>query len=289
MKKRVFYSWQSDLPNNTNRAFINTALEKAIDEITSDDTFSLIPFLDRDTIGLTGSPDIAASIFDKIDNSSVFVCDVSIVNGYSKDFRATPNPNVLIELGYAISKLGWSKIILIMNEYYGGVESLPFDLRGRKVLTYSISSDTDDKASERKKVASIMRNGIREILTHLSDIKAESVLQSDDIAKQNGNDSIIEQEAIRKLNVIKSISYIQEKNEALINATNKYIEMQRYDLAVEFALEITYIQQKNSSLIHIASYSIKNNDYSTAEKAISGITFIQQRNQLSMQLLKLMQ
>lgn len=96
MKKRIFYSWQSDLPNNTNRAFINNALEKAIKEIISDNSFSIIPFLDRDTAGLAGSPDISASIFQKIDASSVFVCDVSIINKLSSDNRATPNPNVLI-------------------------------------------------------------------------------------------------------------------------------------------------------------------------------------------------
>jgi hypothetical protein len=287
MKKRVFYSWQSDLPNNTNRAFINNAIEKAITEIKSDETFTLIPFLDRDTAGLAGSPDIAASIFEKINQSSVFICDISIVNGVCEEYRATPNPNVLIELGYAISELGWDKIILVMNEVYGGVDLLPFDLRGRRILTYKITSDTEHKAEERKKIVSVLKNGIREILLHLDN--KESV--ASDLAKiteQDKNALQITTEAESKLNVIKSITYIQHKNNALIEATNKYIKINRYDLAVMFALEITYIQQKNDFLIHIANISIKNNDISTAEKAVSGITYIQQRNELSMQILRLM-
>jgi len=288
MKKRIFYSWQSDLPNNTNRAFINTALDKAITEINSDDTFSLIPFLDRDTAGLAGSPDIAASIFEKIDNSSVFVCDISIVNGISIEYRVTPNPNVLIELGYAISKIGWGKIILVMNENYGEVESLPFDLRGRKILTYCISSDTEHKAEERKKVSSILRNGIRDIIVNLN--RNETIAENSNTSiKQIKQDSDVAQAATRKLGVIKSISYANQKNEALIKETSKYIEINRYDLAVEFAREIKYAKQKNELLIHIAESSIKNSDFLTAEKAVGGITYAKQRNELGMKLLELMQ
>jgi hypothetical protein len=33
MRVTIFYSWQSDLPNNTNRGFIERALEKAIASI----------------------------------------------------------------------------------------------------------------------------------------------------------------------------------------------------------------------------------------------------------------
>lgn len=287
MKKRIFYSWQSDLPNNTNRAFINNALEKAIKEIISDNIFSIIPFLDRDTAGLAGSPDISASIFQKIDASSVFVCDVSIINKLSSDNRATPNPNVLVELGYAISKLGWGSIILVMNEQYGGVEYLPFDLRGRKVLTYSISSESDSKAAEKNKISSILRNGISEILKELIDREAGESKSVVD-AKQQTQNLQIDQEANSKLNIIRSISYTQQKNAALINAATEYIQMNRYDLAVNFALDITYTQQKNSFLISIANTSIEKSDLLTAEKAIAGITYIQQRNALGMKLLSMM-
>ena len=33
MKKIVFYSWQSDLPNSTNRGFIQQSLENAVNII----------------------------------------------------------------------------------------------------------------------------------------------------------------------------------------------------------------------------------------------------------------
>lgn len=191
MEKRIFYSWQSDLPNNSNRGFINTALEKAIQEINAEDDFSLIPFLDRDTAGVSGSPDISGSIFEKIRNSDTFVCDVSIINAHAGNFaRPSPNPNVLIELGYAIGILDWSRIIMIMNEHFGDVGMLPFDLRGRRVLLYSIDPSSSEKALEKKKVSSILKSGIMEIL-----------LSTDNLDKQ----------ASLRYKTLKSVTYVPQK------------------------------------------------------------------------------
>jgi len=105
MSDKIFYSWQSDLPNRTNRGLIQSALKKASKDIRSDDSINVDPVVDRDTLGEPGSPDIAATILRKIDEATAFVCDVSIVcrpvNG-----RPCPNPNVLVELGYALKSIG---------------------------------------------------------------------------------------------------------------------------------------------------------------------------------------
>ena len=73
---------------------------------------------DKDTQGRTGSPDIVQSIFSKIDACDLFIADVSIVNKYAsldgaegKPVKYSPNPNVLIELGYAVKVLGWDRVI----------------------------------------------------------------------------------------------------------------------------------------------------------------------------------
>jgi len=73
--------------------------------------------------------------------------DVSIINASSEGVRKTPNPNVLIELGYAIAQLGWERIILVYNEKYGKVEELPFDIRNHRTLKYKIhdKNDSDGK------------------------------------------------------------------------------------------------------------------------------------------------
>ncbi|WP_442487444.1 hypothetical protein [Halomonas litopenaei] len=147
MTEKVFYSWQSDSPGNTNRNLISTALESAIEEVRSDESIEVEPVIDRDTLGLSGSPDISQSIFSKIDQSSAFVCDVSILDSKAK--KPSPNPNVLIELGYAVKVLSWDRVILVMNTKYGNPELLPFDLRSRRVLTYNVSKDAEEKAPAR--------------------------------------------------------------------------------------------------------------------------------------------
>lgn len=112
LNRTIFYSWQSDLPNNSNRGFIDTALQRAIKAIDQDDTAAIEPVIDRDTIGVTGSPDIAISIFAKIASADIFVADVSIINP-QENGRQTPNPNALFELG-------WKNVILVMNDFFGG-------------------------------------------------------------------------------------------------------------------------------------------------------------------------
>lgn len=96
MKKTVFYSWQSDLPNSTNRSLIESALREASTEIATDETVGIDPVIDRDTLGSAGAPDIATTIFKKIVDADLFVADVSFVANTRK--RSFPNPNVLIEL-----------------------------------------------------------------------------------------------------------------------------------------------------------------------------------------------
>ena len=52
MRKTIFYSWQSDLPNATNRGFIQKTLEKAAAAISSDESIDVEPVVDRDTAGV---------------------------------------------------------------------------------------------------------------------------------------------------------------------------------------------------------------------------------------------
>src|SRR5262249_51365389 len=51
----------------------------------------------------------------------------------AKEFRAAPtiNPNVAVELGYALHVLGDRALLMVMNEHYGSRADLPFDLQSR--------------------------------------------------------------------------------------------------------------------------------------------------------------
>lgn len=165
---KIFYSWQSDLPNSTNRGFIEKALQSAAKNIRDDDSITVEPVVDRDTLGIPGSPDIAQTILEKIDQSQLFVCDISIINQHQES-RPTPNPNVLLELGYAIKSLGARRVIMVMNTAYGLPDLLPFDLRLKRVIPYSLPEDVKERTEERKKLVSLLESGIRAILTEVGE------------------------------------------------------------------------------------------------------------------------
>jgi hypothetical protein len=164
-KASVFYSWQSDLPTAVNRGLILEALERAAKKIRNDNSVEVEPVLDRDTQNVPGAPDIAHTIFEKIEKAAAFVADVSIINpGIG---RPTPNPNVLIELGYALKRLGNPRTVLVANTAYGPVESLPFDLRTKRVLTYYLPPGAEDKPDQRKKLQEGLEAALRAILADL--------------------------------------------------------------------------------------------------------------------------
>lgn len=160
MRHVVFYSWESDLDSRLGRSFIETALERAAKHIAKDESVQVEPVIDRDTAGLPDSPPIASSITDKIARCDMFVCDVSIINNGSQQ-RLSPNPNVLLELGYASSVLGWDHIIMVQNTAFGGPETLPFDLRGRRVVQYYLPAEANDRPAERSKLQAQLEETLR--------------------------------------------------------------------------------------------------------------------------------
>ena len=145
MPTTVFFSWQSDRPG---RNFIEKALQSAIDRISQDvkldepERNKLI--LDRDTKNVPGSPSIFETLLRKIANAAIFVADVTFV-GKSIDGDLVPNPNVLLEYGYALRALGDNRIIAVMNTAHGKPSELPFDLTAKR---YPEGYDLPDDASD---------------------------------------------------------------------------------------------------------------------------------------------
>lgn len=186
MQRTVFYSWQSDLPNSTNRGLISSALEECAKNLEKK-TGEPVIYIDRDTRGVAGSPDIAQTIFDKIASADLFVADVTIVGKIDRPRpkstgtvgskrrkrRPTPNPNVLIELGFAISRLGHKRIILVKNETYGTPDELPFDLLKKRLTSYSLAPDAENKATARHDLSKRLEAQILEMLEELNTTHAE--------------------------------------------------------------------------------------------------------------------
>ena len=161
MPDTVFYSWQKDLPNSTNWSFIERALQKAIEALSLETDLALDVNLDRDTQNVAGMPDIVNTIFSKIDNATVFVGDISLIAKTER--KGLPNPNVLLELGYAASKLTWDNIICVFNLAFGTPDELPFDLKTRRILTYEVREDSD-KAPARDRLAKDLYRALKSII-----------------------------------------------------------------------------------------------------------------------------
>lgn len=153
----IFYSWQTDTPDKTGKAFIRLALDDAVSEMAEDMGLSEAdrPSVDQDTQGVMGSPGIAETIFEKIKSSEVMVVDVTLV-GKTSSGKKLINSNVACELGFAHGWHGDQVLLAVMNTHYGPPEDLPFDLQHRRwPLRYKLSPDSsrEERKVERVKLS----------------------------------------------------------------------------------------------------------------------------------------
>ena len=140
MKKSfsIFYSWISDLPDEQNRKYIRNRLEEDINKLRKE--FSVEIVIESDSRGEDGTDTIDLSILRKIAVSDFFVGDVTsvVISGEKEGKAFIPNPNVLFELGYAASSIGWNRCLMVCNERYGNLNGAPFDIRNHHIRGYLV-------------------------------------------------------------------------------------------------------------------------------------------------------
>src|ERR1700761_7071287 len=181
---KIFWSWQSDHDGKISHYLVRDALQAAIaklrvpediEEPSEADRRANLE-LDHDTKDETGWTDIADSIFRKIDGAAVFVGDVTPVGKSNRKEkgrqpRAMMNPNVAIELGYAIKALTWSRCLGVMNLAYGKIDDLPFDIHRTRSwpVTYTLSetASNEEIADAKKKLAEAFYLKLRPVLANL--------------------------------------------------------------------------------------------------------------------------
>lgn len=161
MPETIFYSWQSDLPSDVTRDFIRDALEVAVNEVNKDiaieDALRTNELrVTSDTQDEPGHPQIFETILAKIDASTVFVPDVSIVAEITGDKPSSGkglfNPNVAIEYGYALKALGHKRMVPVMNTAFGGLKKLPFDMTHRRgPIRFNLQPNPHPKLLKEKK------------------------------------------------------------------------------------------------------------------------------------------
>lgn len=173
MTDTIFFSWQSDTKSRVGRGFIEKALNTAVKELHAKlsveepdrDTELKI---DKDTAGVAGSPPIVDTIFTKIDKATAVVVDVTFA-GQRPNGDPTPNPNVLIEYGYALKSRTHHRVIGVMNKAFGdpNTEQMPFDMRHlRRPIVYDLpeTATSAEISRELKTVTRIFVDAIEAVL-----------------------------------------------------------------------------------------------------------------------------
>lgn len=149
-KYTLFYSWQSD--DTRSRKILNGAL-KALKQSLAQRRIELI--IDSSTLGESGMPSIDQTILRKIDACDIFLADITPITNYEKldgngqkVKKEVPNPNVLLELGYAMSALGVDYVIPVAHQGSWLVGNLPFDVNHRSIYTFTSSNCKLDEPVE---------------------------------------------------------------------------------------------------------------------------------------------
>lgn len=235
----IFYSWQSDLNKHTNNYFIKDCLEKSIKELKKEGSVSIIPRLDKDTQGMTGSPKITDTILSKIDASNIFICDISIINSnwLNKIFkkRLSPNPNVLFELGYALDRLSWDRIICLNNDAFSNIENMPFDLQQNRISKYNFNGKSK-KAEAKAQLIELLKNAIKGIIENYQSILDKN-LQSNryqhDIKVFLEFDNLINDISFREmLKHIANVNIVLNDDYKLFNTIYEYLIADRNQFLV---------------------------------------------------------
>lgn len=194
---KVFWSWQSDTPAKNNQYFVRDAIKLALNKVAEDLEIdeAMRPEIDHDTKDVPGLVSIVDTIFQKITQSTIFIGDLTFVGQTTKN-KLLPNPNVMIELGHAITSLGPERIILVTNKAYGGrPEDLPFDLRHRRApITYELGEDasTSERNNAQAPLVHALTGALASCLSRVIDETAKALTFPEAKARQDDRSTWLE-------------------------------------------------------------------------------------------------
>lgn len=139
-KYTIFYSWQNDTDGD--RQYVRNVLQNSVDALMKELEVDIQ--IDSDSRDEDGEKSIDVAILKKIANCDFFVCDVTPVEKLHPSdevYKEMPNPNVMLELGFAIGNIGWERCILVWNTLRGAQQNAPFDIRNHITTGYEFSKE----------------------------------------------------------------------------------------------------------------------------------------------------
>ena len=127
-----------------------------------------------------------------------------------KPIKLSPNPNVLLELGYAAGIVGWENVICILNTDYGSEKELPFDIAQRRLTPYSLK--TTEKSDVRKYLRGIIAETVMNLIENGKRVRpsfANLIIGSYDLSTKEISKALIPWKPG------KSPVYLEEREETL--------------------------------------------------------------------------
>ena len=219
----VFYAWQANLPDATNKRLIRDALRIAssrLEEEYSDTALRII--VDEATSERPGSPNIPATILEKVKNADAFVCDLTTINEDAPEGQErVPNPNVIFELGYAVAYLGWDRIVMLFNTAYGSFPNdVPFDIDRQRASPYKYSLPDKDE-----RLTTTQLSGLKKHLINLVFAALKGIIEHNPVKPMNEAYLTPEEKKRRSdistLKLLLSSIHIPTLDEHLVEAPHK--------------------------------------------------------------------
>ncbi|RBL90447.1 hypothetical protein [Chitinophaga flava] len=157
MAYTVFFAYQSDIPSEFGQQFISKALKDASKKIKEKKKVEVK--IEVGSRGTPGTPILIEEMLSKSRKADMVIVDLTFTSSKvwanAKKFsignreirilknvedKPSPNPNVLLETGYAWAQKGFYRTLAIMNNAYGNPKNLPVDLKGfRWGITYNLN------------------------------------------------------------------------------------------------------------------------------------------------------
>lgn len=138
----VFFAWQSWVPTSRNQ--IRTALHKVIARSAAWGLPGQMRLEEAVSLG-DGAVRIDAAILEKIQKATFFVADITPYHFHADTL--IPNPNVLVEVGYALASKEPVDIFLLASEpgikkvRRSGPSPFPFDMQSVHRIAYDKPAD----------------------------------------------------------------------------------------------------------------------------------------------------
>ncbi|WP_367391683.1 hypothetical protein [Lewinella sp. LCG006] len=192
MGYKVFFAFQMDTEDKFGKGFIQSAIEIAIQKFKSEGVEVSLDFGFR---GTPGSPLLIEEMLKKSSDSDMVIVDLTFTSSKEwfnaelidedinerwfsipiGDRKLSPNPNVLLETGYAWATKGTYRTLAVMNVANGSPDELPVDLKGfRWGITYNLDeSNYEDRKSIRKDLANDFYDAIKTAIASEAEYQQE--------------------------------------------------------------------------------------------------------------------